>query len=145
MQRDIGLRNGTETQNFTMHVLIKDDSDGFWQHFTQVFLSTRPSRENIAHCLSGVESRISEDMRLSLEMEFLSEEVEIVLKQMSPFKAPGPDGFNAGFYQDHWEIVGADVSKAVMEFLNSGIMPTGLNYTHIALVSKVNSPTSMKV
>lgn len=127
-------------------MLLTEHSDiahGFWQHFTQVFLLTRPSKENIAHCLSEVEQIILEDMRLSLEREFLREEVEIALKQMSPFKPPGPNGFNVGFCQDHWEVIGTNVSKAMLDFLNNGLMATGLNHTHISLVPKVNSPTSM--
>lgn len=36
-----------------------------------------------------------------------------------------------------------DVSKAVLDFLRNGIIPTSLNHTLIALVPKVNSPSSM--
>lgn len=62
---------------------------------------------------------------------------------MSPFKSPGPGGFSVDFYKDHWEIVGDEVSNAVLDYLNFGRMAQGLNHTHIALVPKVHSPTTM--
>ncbi|XP_040996130.1 uncharacterized protein LOC121242318 [Juglans microcarpa x Juglans regia] len=82
-------------------------------------------------------------MRSDLERDFTNEEVLVALKQMSPFKAPGPDGFSAGFFLDHWGIVGMEVTQAVLDFLKNGEMPTSLNHTIIALVPKVNSPSSM--
>ncbi|XP_042974685.1 uncharacterized protein LOC122306318 [Carya illinoinensis] len=78
----------------------------------------------IDQVISGVEQRIADDMLLSLNREFLREEVDVALKQMSPFKAPGPDGFSASFYQDHWEIVGAEVSQAVLDLLSNGRLIT---------------------
>lgn len=41
---------------------------------------------------------MSKDMRKGLDREFSKEEVDEALKQMSPFKSPGLDGFGAGFY-----------------------------------------------
>ncbi|XP_035550016.1 uncharacterized protein LOC118349461 [Juglans regia] len=109
---------------------------GFGQHFSQVFLSTHPPRDIIMQCLAGVDTRISDDMRLDLERGFSSVDVLFALKQMSPFKSLGADGFSAGFFLDHWDIVGTDVSNAVLEFLSNGVMPAGLNHTLIALNEK---------
>ncbi|XP_042944668.1 uncharacterized protein LOC122278556 [Carya illinoinensis] len=77
-------------------------------------------------------------MRSNLERNFTAKEVDVALKQMSPFKSPGPDGYSVGFYQEHWKIVGQDVSSAVMEFLNSGVMPWSLNHTHLVLIPKAH-------
>lgn len=35
-------------------------------------------------------------------------------------KAPGVDGFNAGFYQKHWQLIREDVTEAVLGFLRGG-------------------------
>jgi hypothetical protein len=59
---------------------------------------------------------------------------------MAPLKTPGPDGLPAGFYQNHWSDIGVDISEAVLEVLNSGIMPSSLNLTYTALIPKVKNP-----
>jgi hypothetical protein len=67
-------------------------------------------------------------------------EVTFVLKQMGPLKALGPDGFPAGFFHNHWETIGGEVGRLVLDVLNSGLMPKNLNLTHIALIPKVKEP-----
>ena len=50
---------------------------------------------------------------------------------------------NVLFYQKFWHIVGNDVSSAVLDFLNSGIMIPEISYTHIVLIPKVKSSKKM--
>ena len=76
-------------------------------------------------------------MKEELSRPYSVEEVKVALFQMGPTKAPGPDGMNALFYQKFWHIVGNDVSSAMLDFLNSGIMIPEINYTHIVLIPKV--------
>lgn len=59
---------------------------------------------------------------------------------MAPFKAPGPDGFHAGFYQNQWNIVGETVVRQTEEFLKTGIMPMNMNDTLVSLIPKVENP-----
>ena len=63
---------------------------------------------------------------------------------MGANKAPGPDGFTAGFFQTHWEVVGPAVTNAVLSFLNGGEMPTGVNQTIIVLIPKIKNPQELK-
>jgi hypothetical protein len=35
---------------------------------------------------------------------------------MAPSKAPGVDGFTAGFFQRHWDLLKEDVTTAVLDF-----------------------------
>ena len=44
------------------------------------------------------------------------------------------------FYQQYWEIVGPEVIKCVLDSLNSGVLPYGINDTYICLIPKVKSP-----
>ena len=82
-------------------------------------------------------------MRNILSSDYSAKEVQVVLFQMGPTKAPGSDGMNALFYQKYWHIVGNDVIAAVLDFLNSGTMLPKINYIHIVLIPKVNSPEKM--
>ncbi|XP_057746216.1 uncharacterized protein LOC130965474 [Arachis stenosperma] len=40
-------------------------------------------------------------------------EVKSAVFSMSPFKAPGPDGFQAYFFKEYWEIVGTEIWNIV--------------------------------
>jgi hypothetical protein len=48
------------------------------------------------------------------------------------------------FYKKYWEVVGKDITKEVLHFLNGGDMPDGWNETCVVLIPKVDNPTSMK-
>lgn len=64
-----------------------------------------------------VPSKVVEDTNVNLNKPFLAEEIEKAVFMMGPNKAPGPDGFTAGFYQTHWDLVGSSVTGAVLNFL----------------------------
>jgi len=78
-------------------------------------------------------------MREILSNEYSANEIKVVLFQMGPTKAPGRDGMNALFYQKFWHIVGNDVTAAMLDFLNSGIMLPKINFTHIVLIPKIKT------
>ena len=98
--------------------------------------------ERMEECLNTVPQRMTTAMRVELSRPTV-EEVKAALFQMGPTKASGPDGMNALFYQKFWHIVGNDVSSAVLEFLNFGIMIPEINYTHLVLIPKIKSPEKM--
>ena len=56
-------------------------------------------------------------MNARLSTEFKAWEVEQLIKQMAPLKAPGPDGISPLFYQHYWNLVGDDVCQSVLNFL----------------------------
>ena len=62
---------------------------------------------------------------------------------MAPSKAPGVDGFTAGFYQRHWDLLGGEVTNALLDFLNGGELASGLNDTSITIIPKVKHPQSI--
>lgn len=74
---------------------------------------------------------------------FSASEVEAALFQMKPNKAPGADGFNAGFFQTHWNLVKPCILSAVLGFLNGGDLPEEVNKTLLVLIPKVNNPQEL--
>jgi hypothetical protein len=90
-----------------------------------------------------VPRKITPAMVADLERPFSEREVEQALFQMAPSKAPGVDGFNAGFYQTHWELVKECVVPAVLDFLNGGDLPEEVNKTLLVLIPKVTNPQDL--
>ena len=62
---------------------------------------------------------------------------------MSPFKTPGPDGFNVDFFQKNWDMVSNEVCKTILHSLNNAVIGTDLNSTFIALIPKTKNPMSV--
>ena len=60
-----------------------------------------------------VQEKVTAEMNDRLLAHFSFEEVENALFMMHPNKSPGPDGFNAGFYIKHWQILKDAVCKAI--------------------------------
>lgn len=86
---------------------------------------------------------VTEDMNKELVGEFTHAEVEIALNQMAPLKAPGPDGMLPIFYQHYWQSIGDDITDAVLSYLSSRKIFTGLNHTYLTLIPKVKSPVKV--
>jgi hypothetical protein len=59
---------------------------------------------------------------------------------MSPWKAPGPDGYPAGFYQQAWDIIKPSVFEFVSQVWMNPCLLDEVNYTDICLIPKVAQP-----
>ena len=90
--------------------------------------------------LSCIPIVIDDDMNGMLSQEFSEQEVVAALKKMAPLKTPGPDRMPPLFYQHFWGTIIHDVTSSILSWLNSGILPTPLNYTSIALIPKIHNP-----
>ncbi|XP_042969022.1 uncharacterized protein LOC122301695 [Carya illinoinensis] len=113
-----------------------------FQAFYQVLFSTSHP-ENIDEALQSVQPCVSEDMNFWLTKAFTEEEVTAAIKGMNPLGSPGPDGFPAVFYQQHWCTVGKRVTEVVLEALNSRQGLSDLNQTFISLIPKKKLPQSV--
>jgi hypothetical protein len=90
--------------------------------------------------LEFVPEKVTMGMNESLTKPFSSEEVREALFRMVPSKAPGVDGFTAGVFQHHWNLVQHKIILAILEFLNGGELPVGLNDSSITLIPMVHNP-----
>ena len=79
---------------------------------SKLFTSSEP--ENFDEILEQIPTMVTNDMNKQLLEEFIVEEVEDTLKQMTPLKSLGPNGMSPLFYQSYWSLVGTDVTKAIL-------------------------------
>jgi hypothetical protein len=104
------------------------------RYYEALFTSSSPV--NLEAGISAINSKVTTAMNGILMAKFTSEEVKNALDQMAPNKAPGPDGYTAGFYQQHWDTVGTEVYEAALYFFKNISMDGDINYTNIALIPK---------
>lgn len=67
------------------------------------------------------------------------QEVETALNQMVLLKYPNLNGYNAGFYQAYWHIVGSKINNVVFKFFNEDIFDNCINQSHIELNLKIKN------
>ena len=106
--------------------------------FQDLFTSSNPHR--LSELIDKVQLRVTSSMRAILEAEYTREEVKAALDHIGDLKAPGPDGFPARFFQGNWGVMKDEVTDAVINFFEDGIMPEGVNETVIVLIPKGADP-----
>lgn len=67
---------------------------------------------------------------------YCMEEVRTTMFSMKADKSPGLDGFNLGFYQNHWHLIGEDVSRVCTQYLAEDSFSAKLNETGLVLIPK---------
>lgn len=72
------------------------------------------------------------------------DEIDSAVSSCDSQKSPGPDGFNFLFVKQAWDIIKEDVYVIVEKFWSSGSLPKGCNTTFVALIAKIQSPSSFK-
>lgn len=75
-----------------------------------------------------------------LSKPFSDEEIEAVIKQMPPDRAPGPDGFTGLFLKNCWHILKHDFHALVKEFYDANLDLECLNSSLITLIPNILSP-----
>ena len=109
-------------------------------YLTSFFWLDVPDINNMDEVLATTSRVVNSEMNQYLLAEFTKSEVDIALKQMSPLKAPRPDGLPPIFFQHYWDKIGGDVVKAVLTWLNSSTICPSFNHTYITLIPKVKCP-----
>jgi hypothetical protein len=92
-----------------------------------------------------VQRKVTPEMVNVLDRPFTKQEVEQALFPMAPSKAPGADGFKAGFFQTQWQLVKPCVVNAMLGFLNGGDLSEEVNRTILVLIPKVSNPHNLSL
>lgn len=111
-------------------------------YFRELFKSNPLALPSTAS--QGISPILSDEDNSELLCPFTGEEVYSALFSMHPTKAPGPNGMSALFFQQHWHIVGPEVTSFVLNILHGSHFPEFLNHTFISLIPKVSNPSKMK-
>ena len=136
-------------------ILAIKDSTGEWVHevngikdfirrgFEGVCTSSLLSSSRCNPLPSQWQVKLFEEEKMSISGVASEEEIKSALWSLKPFKAPGPNGLHAGFFQRFWLVVGKSVLEEVGKIFAERKMPEYLNRTHIALIPKVQGPETL--
>ena len=121
----------------------KDIMEHIREGFESLFCSSLILFERNPLFLSTGQAYLSEEEGESLSIEVSEEEIKAALWSMKPFKAPGPDGIHAGFYQRFWSMVGKSMVEEIKDTFMRKKIPYYLNRTLIALIPKIQGPETL--
>lgn len=91
-------------------------NDIFLNYYHTLFTTSNPTSNSIDTDLSRIQTRVIDQMRNMLYEPYNAEEVHNALFGMAPWKAPGPDGFHASFFQKNWNLVGENTTSLCLKF-----------------------------
>ena len=89
---------------------------------------------------TGVCTILSNEDWSRLNRPFSKCDIDLAINTMGSLKAPGPDGFQALFYQKNWSLVAPKVYDMTLEVLEGKGLPSTLNETFLVLLPKKEKP-----
>ncbi|XP_020999491.2 uncharacterized protein LOC107489275 [Arachis duranensis] len=110
-------------------------------HFTKLF--TSEGDRNMEDCIKHIPTRVTRKMNDDLMAKIKDEEIKDAVFSMGSLKAPGPDGLNGLFFQQHWDILSKKVCGVVRQIFEEGSLPEDLGETTVVLIPKVRQPDSL--
>ncbi|XP_010513002.1 PREDICTED: uncharacterized protein LOC104788940 [Camelina sativa] len=111
------------------------------RYFSNLFTSTPTT--DISKTIQNIKPIVTAEMNKLLVSDVTDEEIRSALFSIGATRAPGPDGFNAAFYQHYWDVVGPAIISEVKNFFTTGEMQQEWNHTNLCLIPK-NDPKTMK-
>jgi len=123
------------------HKAVKSEVIAYFQSVLGVKQMPGGLNEEVVE--STINLKLSSTQQHVLAQDVKREEIKHAMFSFKNNKAPGPDGFNVGFFKRMWHIVGEDVINAVSSFFQTRRMLKEMNATSISLVPKVANPTRL--
>ncbi|XP_062085514.1 uncharacterized protein LOC133791609 [Humulus lupulus] len=114
----------------------------FINHFKGFMGNPRSATTQIQQECFQHGSILNLDQQLSLVELFTKRDVKVAMFSIHSVKSPGPDGFGSGFFKSMWKDLGDELSNAILNFFATGRLRPALNRSIIALIPKVESPST---
>ena len=105
--------------------------------FEEIYMTSLSTASQASCICSQWQPRLSKEENVSISGGVTEEEVKAALWSLKAFKAPGLNGFHAGFFQRFWSTVGKLVVDEVKKIFGERKNLEYLNRTHIALLPKI--------
>jgi len=113
-------------------------------HFQNLFKASNVANiEEVVRMAQLFPSFVNEEDNQMLCAEVSEEELKEALLSFQKDKSPGPDGWTIEFLLELYEFLGNDILKVVEDSRTSGRLPASFNSTFIALIPKIDNPSSL--
>lgn len=76
-----------------------------------------------------------------LTCSFTTDDVKYAMFSIPNDKAPGLDRYNHCVYKQRWDMIGGEITVAMLDFFNTGKLLKSVNVTTIILIPNVKIPT----
>lgn len=87
----------------------EEKEDALWKYFDELIGTKKDRPHSLNFQFLGLDAiNLSE-----LDLPISSEEAKAALMEMHNDKAPGPDGFTALFFKKSWDVIIADIMRAI--------------------------------
>ncbi|CAL1365946.1 unnamed protein product [Linum trigynum] len=86
--------------------------------------------------------RLQQEDSMALHRPYHISDIHKAIHDMKPYSAPGPDGYQAIFYQKFWPIVGKNLADMASSYFEIGEIPTETLDSTIVLIPKMEQPES---
>lgn len=145
--------NNTRNNNKLTSLVLSDSSithdvsvikEAFVSYYSGLFGRSHNSHYHGSERVNQLISRkLNNTQSLAMVQDITDTEIKDTLWELNPHKALGPDGFNSGFFQKAWPVVGHEFISAVKNFFRSGQLLGKANATIVALVPKIPNPSKV--
>lgn len=117
-----------ETQNDIEEVATR--------YFQTLFTSLDPS--DFDDSLKYITEKVTPAMNDAFTKLPSDDEIRKAVFDISPDKAPSPDGMTSLFFQKYWGITAAVMRQTVIDFFQDNALDPRLNQTNICLIPKTD-------
>jgi hypothetical protein len=135
--KEITKEDGTKINDFQQ---IQEEAKTHFEHLlTEEGIVNLSTQEDL---LLNIPTVVSQEDNAKINQEVTEKELYEALFQLHPDKAPGPDGFNAHFYQKCWHTIKKDLLRMIQYVQKSTKLGGNTNSTFLALIPKDSNPSS---
>ncbi|GJT10088.1 zinc finger, CCHC-type containing protein [Tanacetum coccineum] len=129
---------------------IKDDDDVSYEgevipeQFVKHFEKFLGKVDQVVNVDDGLfKSTLNSEEANNMICDVTYREIKEAMFDIESNKASGPDGYTSEFFKKAWDVVGNEVCLAIKEFFKNGKLLGEVNFTLIALIPKVSTPSKV--